>query len=322
MMTRGRRRAWRSRHRIQLGSVWIAVLAVLLAAAVLFTGAVILGNYLRAQAENIGSDAPPEPEITLSDFDASAVPAVIARAVRFGDAPGALGEAADGKSFNAYCAVMRGSDGKLRYRSEFESYLYGSESSGELPTLAEGLAKLGGTYVSGVFAATYPSADKKIRESVRGYELSLAAEIAASGIDDIVITGLSFDSGAADFCREVKERAAESAGAADVKVGIAVGYSFITSDGAREELVRLAPSFDFIALDLSDEISFGSAAEKLNGITPLIGIYRMRIMIPCSDGSAAAALDAGAENIAEIDGTQETDIPETTDNVETGATTP
>ena len=289
MMTRGRRRAWRSRHRIQLGSVWIAVLAVLLAAAVLFTGAVILGNYLRAQAENIGSDAPTEPEITLSDFDASAVPAVIARAVRFGDAPGALGEAADGKSFNAYCAVMRGSDGKLRYRSEFESYLYGSESSGELPTLAEGLAKLGGTYVSGVFDATYPSADKKIRESVRGYELSLAAEIA---------------------------------GAADVKVGIAVGYSFITSDGAREELVRLAPSFDFIALDLSDEISFGSAAEKLNGITPLIGIYRMRIMIPCSDGSAAAALDAGAENIAEIDCTQETDIPETTDNAETGATTP
>ena len=173
MMTRGRRRAWRSRHRIQLGSVWIAVLAVLLAAAVLFTGAVILGNYLRAQAENIGSDAPTEPEITLSDFDASAVPAVIARAVRFGDAPAALGEAADGKSFNAYCAVMRGSDGKLRYRSEFENYLYGRESSGELPTLAEGLAKLGGTYVSGVFDATYPSADKKIRESVRGYELSL-----------------------------------------------------------------------------------------------------------------------------------------------------
>ena len=76
-MSSGRRRAWRSRHRVKLGSGWIVAMVIMLAAAMLFTGAVILGNHLRAEAEATDGVSAGD-ETTLPDFDASSVPDVIA----------------------------------------------------------------------------------------------------------------------------------------------------------------------------------------------------------------------------------------------------
>ena len=89
-MSIGRRRAWRSRHRVKLGSGWIVAMVIMLAAAMLFTGAVILGNHLRAEAEATDGVSAGD-ETTLPDFDASSVPDVIARAAVFGDTPGEAG---------------------------------------------------------------------------------------------------------------------------------------------------------------------------------------------------------------------------------------
>lgn len=66
-------------------------MVIMLAAAMLFTGAVILGNHLRAEAEATDGVSAGD-ETTLPDFDASAVPDVIARAAVFGGTPGEAGK--------------------------------------------------------------------------------------------------------------------------------------------------------------------------------------------------------------------------------------
>ena len=90
-MSSGRKRAWRSRHKVQLGSVWIVVLLILLLAALLFTAAVMLGNHLRRQAEQVGEGSSLD-ETTPPDFASLNVPEVIARAAVFGEDPEPLGE--------------------------------------------------------------------------------------------------------------------------------------------------------------------------------------------------------------------------------------
>ncbi len=315
-------------------------MAVMLAAAMLFTGAVILGNHLRSEAEATDGESRGE-ETTLPDFDASSVPSVIARyAVFGGDAPGEPGkvpadEAAHGQgsgdetatpdvtvpavpetdaapaettggdvsdaaapakySYNAYCVVMRGPDGGLHYRSDVRSVLLGAKDDEQLTELADGVARFGGTYLSGVFCATYPAA-AGTSAAMREYEISLAAELADAGFGDILVTGLEFGQDAADFCAAVKGRT----GNFGCRVGITLGYDFLSSDDARESLVRLGGSFDFIALDLSGESDAVRIDTLLHNVRALIGIYRMRVLVGNAPGLAAAALDAGAANVAEI----------------------
>lgn len=348
-MSSGRRRAWRSRHKVQLSSIWIAVLLVLLIAALLFTGAVMLGNHLRKQAETIGKEHS-NAEETTPDFDSSNVPAVIARSAVFGQTPEPLGEipsappetepsdvatasppdsatespeglpspdnsetasldlpetsgtpAEDTRTYNAYCVVMRGEDGDLLYRSELREYLLGTDPDNSLPELTAGVAEFNGAYLSGIFYAGYSDASENMRQTVRSYEISLAAELANCGFDDIVISGIPFDADAADFCAAIKERTSSGC-----RIGISVSYEFLSSDKARESLVRLSGSFDFIALDLySVEVpAMMSKAEALSSrlhiVRSLVGIYRVRVLIPNEAGLSVAALNADAVNIAEI----------------------
>ncbi len=364
-MSRGRKRAWRSRHKVQLGPIWIVVLLILLLAALLFTGAVMLGSHLRRQAEQIGDDSSVS-EITTPDFDSSNVPSVIARPAVFGQTPEPLGKIppvpettapapettpgdtaviptettpvpqaentenstettaaqpttetssapleAVSKDYNAYCVIMRGKDGVLRYRSPLREYLLGAAPDASLPELATGVAEFNGAYLSGIFHAEYPTSAENMRKSARQYDIMLAAELADSGFNDIVVTGLSFDSDAADFCAAVKEKTS-----ADCRIGVAVSYEFLTSAEARESLVRLGGAFDFIALDLGGieaTENFGKAdilSSNLYAIRALVGIYHIRVLIPNEAGLAAVALDAGAENLAEI--ITETTAPEVT----------
>ena len=351
-MSSGRKRAWRSRHKVQLGSVWIVVLLILLLAALLFTAAVMLGNHLRRQAEQVGEGSSLD-ETTTPDFDSLNVPEVIARAAVFGEAPEPLGEIqakptdakpaetdtplspdvttdspdtlpapADGataqpdaetsaesgtegigRSYNSYCVIMRGEDGALNYRSELRDYLLGDgdDSNTSLPKLRAGIESFGDAYLSGIFHVGYPAAGENMRQSVRSYEISLAVELADFGFDDIVITGLSFDADAADFCAAVKERSTGSC-----RVGIALDYEFLTSSQARESLVRLGGAFDFIAVDLytigtpAMMSSADALSSRLYIVRSLVGIYHMRALIPNEPGLAAAAIEAGAVNIAEI----------------------
>ena len=331
-MSRGRRRAWRSRHRVKLGGGWIVAMSVMLAAAVLFTGAVMLGNHLRAEAEATDGESR-EAETTLPDFDASGVPSVIARYAVFGsdfprdpgrvpaavkapetgttageatgtaDTQPTAAETADSPapdetkySYNAYCVVMRGADGELYYHSDVRDRLFGAhgDSATAGAELKDGISRFGGAYVSAIFGATYGSASGAV-EAMREYEISLAAEIADAGFGDILVTGLDFGQDAADFCAAIKGRIDNS----DCRVGIALGYDFLSSESARESLVRLGGSFDFIALDLGTVTDAAEIDALLHNVRALIGIYHMRILVGSTPGLAAAALDAGAVNVAE-----------------------
>lgn len=334
-MSSGRRRAWRSRHRVKLGSGWIVAMVIMLAAAMLFTGAVILGNHLRAEAEATDGVSAGD-ETTLPDFDASSVPDVIARAAVFGDTPGeagnvpALPHTADSTAaetsgdtapettggapeettapaatvasdykYNAYCAVMRDPEGNLRYRSELKDLLFGSSAGDEnVPRLADGIGRFGGAYLCGVFHASYMQTEPKLREAMREYEISLAAELAGAGMGDLLFTGLEFGQDAVEFCDAVRARAAGDS----CPLGVAVSYDFLSSPEARETLVRIGGSFDFIALDLRGVTDADEIGELLHGVRALIGIYRMRIIVSDAPGLSAAALDAGAANVAELPG--------------------
>ncbi len=338
-MSYGRRRAWRSRHRVKLGGQWVYWLLVLLAAAMLFTGAVILGNNLKRRAE-AGGDSTLGEETTLPDFAPDDVPTVIARAAEFGKTPPVLGNlaaaeevstetetehtvigdetttslAADGDreevslteeprteytnyNYNAYSVIMLDENGKLSYNSEVRRRLLGDDGTDAVTlSLENGMGAFGDSYVSGIMFSSYRSADDDIRSVEREYEIALAAEILEAGIDDIVFFGLSLDADAADFCATVRA----AVNPQKCSVGIAVNYDDIVSDEARENLVVWGGSFDLIALDLRGAASAEEIEEQLHSVRALIGIYRMRIIVDDIPGMAAAAIDGGAENVAEM----------------------
>lgn len=343
-MSRGRRRAWRSRHRVKLGGQWIYWLLVLLVAAILFTGAVILGNSLKRRAE-AGGDVSGGEETTLPDFDPSGVPAVIARAAEFGEVSPALGYLAAANkdetiaagtentaapesidttesetaetsvpaepraeytnhSYNAYSVIMLGENGEPMYDSNVRRRLLGAEADvGGLPKLDDGMIRFGDAYVSGIMFLHHRDADDDMRGVVREYETALAAEVLAAGADDVVLFGMSLDADAAEFCAAVKA----AAGRDDIAVGIAVEYDELVSDEARENLVIWGGSFDLIALDLRGATSAEEIETKLHSVRALIGIYRMRVIVDDVPGMAAAAIDGGAENVAEIPNNTDTE---------------
>ncbi len=342
-MSRGRRRAWRSRHRVKLGGQWVYWLLVLLAAAMLFTAAVILGNNLKRRAE-AGGDLTTGDVTTLPDFDPSGVPTVIARAAEFGKAPAALGrlEAAGGAasdeteksdtgddtavnyedtsspavsettadgtvmtvppvqytehSYNAYSVVMLSEAGEPVYSSEVRRRLLGNDGGdASLPQPSDGMALFGDSYVSGVMLLHYREAEADMRSLRREYEIALAAEVLRAGADDVLLFGLALDADAADLCESVRAAAGR-----DCSVGIAIKYDDVVSEEARESLVVWGGSFDLIALDLRGAESAAEIEAKLHAVRALIGIYRMRVIVDDIPGMAAAAIDGGAENVAEM----------------------
>lgn len=333
-MSRGRRRAWRSRHRVRLGGQWVYWLLVLLAAAILFTAAVILGNSLKRRAE-AGGDLTTGEETTLPDFDPSGVPTVIARAAEFGKAPAPLGRleaasadtgnntiinnedtsspaesdtTADGAvttappvqytehSYNAYSVVMLSEDGEPVYSSEVRRRLLGNDGGdAALPQLGDGMALFGDSYVSGVMFLNYREADADMRSLRREYETALAAEVLRAGADDVLLFGLALDADAAELCESVR-----AAAGGNCAVGIAIKYDDVVSEEARESLVVWGGSFDLIALDLRGAESAAEIEAKLHAVRALIGIYRMRVIVDDIPGMAAAAIDGGAENVAEM----------------------
>ncbi len=316
-MSRGRRRAWRNRHRVKLGPTWITVLVMLLVASLLFTGAVLLGSHLRRQAEQFGS-VDTDDTTALPDYNAENVPEIIARAALPGETPEALGplsrmviaypQGSDGdvvevevqydESYNAYCIVLRDEEGRLSYRSTLREYIVGANENLEgAPELSDIAELFGDTYLSGIFHVKYNTVDASIRSDVRSYELALIAEAAEAGLDDIVIVGPELNADSVEFCTELRARLPGSC-----RVGLALGEVFLGSDTAREVLVRIGGAFDFIALDLSGctDATEEYITEKIYGVQTVVGIYHARILLPNIKGLAIAAIEAGAVNVAEI----------------------
>ena len=206
--------------------------------------------------------------------------------------------------------VKTGTGMRLLYRSPVSaSKSFDIIDGPELSTLTAAL-KNEYRYLSGVFETSYAKEIISSRLIMKEYEISLVCELAESGFDEIVITGVGEDerslSEAVSFIREIGER---TGGA--VSVGLALGLDFYDSPDARSAINSLGFDCGFLAVDLTSleipslmtpETVIRDRTERISEIT---GLYGLRVIVGCGDeegfdGEIAAARSAGALNVQSV----------------------
>ena len=170
------------------------LIAIILAVVAVVTLALVWGNALKRQSDayRAAKEAgewtlPPEEE---GEVQSTTVPAVHAREI---NPQGNVGDIVISGAYEGVMLPLRDADGGLHYRSETATAA-GISLSGGAPSLSEDVARIARRElrVTGIFYVTCFDADgTSMQTYLRGLELALLCEYAASGIDDILLVGLS-----------------------------------------------------------------------------------------------------------------------------------
>ena len=288
---RYRRRSTKRRHIFRPPAHPGRLLAILLAVIGVVIAALIWGNILKRQSDAYRAAAE-EDAWTLSpdaqaDLPTATVPAIRAYEI----APeGNVGDIVIGGAHGGVILPLRDSDGTLYYRAEAASR---AGITGNTVSLTEDVARIvrRDLRVIGVFHVTcFGEESASMQTYVRGLELSLLCEYAASGIDDILLVGLPCGDNASDalsvtFLEELKSLCSPLPKAP--AIGVALSLSSLegkTDEGGKPlyagdiSPARLARASDYLALDLRYR-----STEEIDDLLPNLayayGRHGLRMMV-------------------------------------------
>ena len=338
MLSTGRRRAYRYRHKRPMNGWAKYAIAVAVAALLIFVFAVALGSKLGEIANTTDSTTAPA---TTAPTTAPKMPVILAKAHSLAAPSDETTEAPETTltpddttagdettvgdetttapsepaiSYNAISVLLRSfaEDGvaTLHYSSPLTlKYSLASDADVDLETALSAFAKE--DYVSGVFALSFPSASSAEKNLAREYELALLCEIASHGIDEIVLLGFSSTpNGLAEANAFVLELLSREDAAA-LAVGIALDHELLESEDAKTVIRESGITKAFLALDLySVYVPELMSAEdfiqnKIDQCADTLSTYNLRLLLGCGkspdlESQVRLALKNNIYNIQEV----------------------
>ena len=194
---------------------------------------------------------------------------------------------------SAVSIYLRGNSGTLLYKSNVFEGVHGNFGGiVDLTSLVEALHEKN-IYVSAVCYVKAPSVtDTLALDSTLEFESSLLLEIIKSGVDDVIITGISADtpslSAASRLFARVREKSEKQ-----IILGASVNYKTMLSESGAYAAETLSSFADFLAIDMaackSDGYSYTSLINRLKFIFEQ---YPIRALIDCSsDDDRAQAVN-------------------------------
>ena len=191
------RRATKRRMALRIPTHVGRIVAVVLAAVGVVALALVWGSILKAKSDDYRA-AEEAGEWTVEENVPPVlpvhVPAVRACAIDVGEGVGFLRD-----RYNGVVLALRDMEGKLIFSSRVAEVA--GMTVADLPDLSTELTRISRSemYVIGTFAVTsFSEADPALAAYARGLEMALIRELAESGIDDILLTGLPAGSDSAD----------------------------------------------------------------------------------------------------------------------------
>lgn len=278
------------------------VLVILASALIIFALSLVLGRYLQAQVAAL----PPRGEMPESMLqgqlpadtsDASEVSIMASNlALSPLSDPVAVNAAVEELTLGsreAVSLVVRDGAGEVHFRSTVARGLTGQEAAGpDLGSLATTLREAG-IYASAVFAVTsFAEPDAVARELQHAFEISLAAEVGAAGVDELLLVGLPIT---VDTLDDIAAYVGEIAEQLDDDVHLVVALPHEIVDGAAGTVLasRLSQMADALALDLRglDSEAYVAAVEDVFADASLyFSKYNMRVLFPGVDDATFTTL--------------------------------
>lgn len=281
------------------------ILVVAVSAVIIFALSLMLGNYLKAQVAAIPprGDMPDEllsGQLPADTSDASEI-SIMASNLPLGELADAASieaavEALTLGSREAVSLCLRDAAGEVHFRSNVAQGLTGQAPTGlDLPLLLPALHSAN-IYTSAVFAVTsFAEADAVARELQRAFEISLAAEIGAAGVDELLLTGLPVTVDTLDdvtaYISEVDAQLPD-----DVQLAVAVPPELVEGASGTVLSKQLSQYADTIALDLrglapDEGKTYAEAVSVIFADASLyFSKYNMRVLLPDTDDATFTEL--------------------------------
>lgn len=286
------------------------VIFIVISALVIFGLSLLLGYYLRTQVATMPQrgDIPAEMlsgQLPADTSDASKI-SIMAPDLPLDGIPDDAAVAAAVEelvldSREAVSICLRDDAGEVYYRSSVAQNLTGQQAEGVDLALLIPALRNANIYTSAMFGVTaFAAPGTGEGDLLYAYESSLIAEIGASGIDEILLTGLPVTVDTLDavsaFLEETRRQLPDN-----VQLAVAVPAS-LTGEAAGSVLIkRLSQFADTIALDLRDLAadegqSLADAATAIFTDASLyFSKYNMRVLLPVADRETFSALRQSME---------------------------
>ena len=281
------------------------ILVITASALIIFALSLVLGHYLRAQVAALPprGDMPADllsGQLPADTSDASEV-SIMASHLPLGELADAASidaavEALTLGSREAVSLCLRDAAGEVHFRSTVAQGLTGQAPAGlDLAMLVPALREAG-IYCSAVFAVTsFAEPDAVSHELQRAYEVSLAAEIGAAGVDELLLTGLPVTVDTLDAVTAYLDAIAAQL-PETVQLAIAVPPELVEGASGTVLSKQLSQYADTIALDLRGVAPAAgqSLAEATSAILADASLYfskyNMRVLLPATEDAVFSEL--------------------------------
>jgi len=293
------------------------IAAIVLAAVAVIVLALVWGSVLKAKsdayraAEEAGEWTVEEnvtPVLPVS------VPDVRARAIDVGESVGILRD-----RYHGVVLTLRDGEGNLTFASRVAAAA--EIPTADLPDISDELTRISRSemYVIGAFAVTsFSEADAALAAYQRGLEMALLRELAESGIDDILLTGMPAGNDAADaltvaYLGELSVLLSDLSDRPSIGVTIPLS-AFEAEDaedigeeetaapvyGGRLTPGRLLRACDYLSMDLRG-VDPVTAAESLPHLAYPYTRYALRLTVPREAADLIeSAMSHGFDRLVEL----------------------
>ncbi len=286
------------------------VIFIVISAFVIFGLSLLLGYYLRTQVDTMPQrgDIPAEMlsgQLPADTSDASKI-SIMAPDLPLDGIPddAAVAAAVENLVLDSREAVsicLRDDAGEVYYRSSVAKNLTGQQAEGVDLALLIPALRNANIYTSAMFGVTaFASPGTGEGDLLYAYESSLIAEIGASGVDEILLTGLPVTVDTLDavsaFLGETRRQLPDG-----VQLAVAVPAA-LTAEAAGSVLIKqLSQYADTIALDLrgltaaEGQSPADAAAAIFTDASLYFSKYNMRVLLPVADRETFSALRQSME---------------------------
>lgn len=281
------------------------VLVVAISAVIIFVLSLMLGTYLKTQVEalpprgdmpedllsgQLPADTSDASEISIMASNLPLSPLVDDAAIRSVVEELTLG------SREAVSLCLRDAAGEVHFRSTVAQGLTGQASAGlDLALLIPAL-RSANIYSSAVFAVTsFSEPDAVARELQHAFEISLAAEIGAAGVDEILLTGLPITVDTLDDITVYIEKIAVQL-PDDVQLAVAVPPELVEGASGTVLSKQISQHANTVVLDLrgltpEDGQTYPEAVSTIFADASLyFSKYNMRVLLPDTDDNTFSEL--------------------------------
>jgi len=281
------------------------VLFVIISAVVIFALSLTLGNYLRAKVSALPprADLPDDlltGQLPADTSDASEI-SIMASYLPLTDltdsaAIESLVESLTLGSREAVSLCLRDRAGEVHFRSTVAQNLTGGTPAELDLSLLLPALRNAGIYTSAVFGVTsFSAGDTAAYDLQHAFEISLAGEIGAAGVDELLLVGIPISVDTLDavtaYITEIDAQLPDT-----VQLAVAVPPELVGAASGTVLCKQLSMHTDTIALDLrgltpAKGQTFPDAAEALFADTSLyFSKYNMRVLLPQTDSTEFAEL--------------------------------